>query len=143
MSDSKQKGEKTEAIVLAELMKRNLTVLQPFGENQRYDFVIETGGEFYALQCKTARREGGKAIFRTRSVRPSSEGYIRKDYGKEIDYFVVYCPANEETYLVSGDEASKNEMTLRIEPPGNNQSKGINWAEEYSIDAKLSELEGT
>jgi hypothetical protein len=48
-------GEKTEAIILAELIRNDLVVLLPFGDNQRYDFVVDNHGEFIRIQCKTGR----------------------------------------------------------------------------------------
>ena len=30
-------------------------MLRPVGDNRRYDVVIENGGQFYRVQCKTAR----------------------------------------------------------------------------------------
>gem|GEM_PF-3892884 len=34
-------------------------------------------------------------------------------------------------------------MVLREAAPKNNQSKGINWAEEYRIDAQIKSIQGT
>lgn len=44
MVHTKVTGDTTEAIVLAEFLKAGFPVLLPFGENHRYDLVIETGG---------------------------------------------------------------------------------------------------
>lgn len=38
---SKNKGELVEAVVLAELMKREIAVSLPFGDNQRYDMILD------------------------------------------------------------------------------------------------------
>lgn len=42
---TKQKGDVSEAVVLAELVKLGFSVLQPFGDNQSYDLVVEKGGK--------------------------------------------------------------------------------------------------
>jgi hypothetical protein len=39
-------GLRTEAVILAELLRRGYQVLVPFGVNQRYDLVIDLDGEF-------------------------------------------------------------------------------------------------
>lgn len=143
MGTSKARGEKTEAIVLAELVKRDIAVLLPFGENHRYDFVIELDDYFSRLQCKTARHEGDTIVFSTKSTRPRGTGYSRADYNDDINYFVANCRVNGRTYLVPIESASKGEMVLRVESPKNNQSKGINWAEEYRLDTVLRQIKGT
>jgi hypothetical protein len=78
--DSKSKGEITEAIVLSELITRGLNVLTPLGENQRYDFVVESDCTFLRLQCKTGRDDGNTLIFGTRSTRPRATGCDREGY---------------------------------------------------------------
>ena len=130
----KSRGEKTEAKLLSELVSRNFTVLSPFGEDHRYDYVIEKDGWFHRIQCKTGRYEGGKVIVSTKSTHPRRTGNSYEDYTNSIDYFLVYCWENNSAYMVPIEEASASEMVLRIEPPSNNQSKGINWADEYSLD---------
>jgi hypothetical protein len=62
-------GQRTEAIVLAELVKLGHRVLVPFGVNHRYDFAIDLGDRFLRLQCKTARLLGGRILFNAQSIR--------------------------------------------------------------------------
>jgi len=55
MANTKAIGEISEAIVLAEFLKMGFPVLLPFGDNQRYDMVIEAGGRF--LRGRTPLRQ--------------------------------------------------------------------------------------
>ena len=57
----------------SELVRRGFTVLLPFGVNQRYDLVLDVGGEFIRGQCKTGRLRQGSVVFSTaqRSVEHS------------------------------------------------------------------------
>lgn len=118
-------------------------MLSPFGENHRYDFVIEINDVFYRLQCKTGRDEGTVVVFSTRSTRPRGTGYSIEGYDDDIDFFITHSWKRDQTYLVPIEAASKNEMVLRTDPPENGQSKGINWADEYTLTAQLSQIEGT
>ena len=59
MVNTKAIGEVSEAAILAEFLKAGFPVLLPFGDNQRYDMVIEVSGRFLRVQCKTAFRAGG------------------------------------------------------------------------------------
>jgi hypothetical protein len=48
-------GERSEAIIIGRLGYSGYTVLKPYGENQRYDLVIEDADRhFWRVQCKTA-----------------------------------------------------------------------------------------
>src|SRR5216683_375046 len=109
-------GEKTEAIVLAELVKNDYTVLLPFGDNKRYDFVISTAAGFKRLQCKTGRLRDGSVWFRTSSTTSNTRGHRCRDYKGEIDYFVVYCYETKQTYMVPVDEAGIKQCALRVSP---------------------------
>ena len=55
MANTKAIGTISESVVLSEFLKAGFPVLLPFGDNLRYDMVIEAGGRFLSVQCKTAR----------------------------------------------------------------------------------------
>jgi hypothetical protein len=46
-------GLRTEAAVVAHLLRRGVKVLQPNGFNHRYDLVLDLDGEFVRAQIKT------------------------------------------------------------------------------------------
>ena len=62
-------GERSEAVIFAELVKRGHRVLIPYGNNHRYDLVIDVGGRFLRAQCKTGRLRDGVIRFNTVSTR--------------------------------------------------------------------------
>ena len=51
---SKDVGNITEVSCMLEFMKLGCVVLQPYGDCQRYDFVVEINNKFYRIQSKTA-----------------------------------------------------------------------------------------
>jgi PD-(D/E)XK endonuclease len=67
-------GERSEAIILAELIKRGHRVLVPYGTNHRYDLVIDVGKRFLRAQCKT-----GRVYALDIDEATSSEGALRVD----------------------------------------------------------------
>src|SRR3954464_13751222 len=81
-------GQRTEAIVLAELVKRGHRVLVPFGTNHRYDFVLDTDDGFVRVQCKTGRLRRGVIRFNTVSVRSNTKQAILRAYLGEADLFL-------------------------------------------------------
>ncbi|WVN41148.1 group I intron-associated PD-(D/E)XK endonuclease [beta proteobacterium MWH-UniP1] len=129
----KHVGEVTQAIILAELLKRGIAVSIPFGDNQRYDLIIELATGFQRVQCKTGRLKKGAIEFAVASSR-YHRGGRRVSYVNQIELFAVYCPANGKCYLVpAASLALKNQCSLRIEPAGNGQSKGIRWAIDFEL----------
>src|SRR5271165_5548066 len=124
MKNPKKKGEKTEAIVLAELIKRDYVVLLPFGDNQRYDFVVDIPPSgFKKLQCKTGRLRNGSVVFNVASTASNAKGSKNRNYKGQVDYFVVYCYENETTYLVPESVVGIKVCALRVADLPSNISK--------------------
>jgi hypothetical protein len=128
-------GQRTEATVLAELVRRGYRVLTPFGVNHRYDLVLDVGGRFLRVQCKTGRLRNGSVVFQTRSVRANRMGWYARAYSGEIDLFMVYCRALDRLYAVPVEVAPLGGGRLRVEPAANNQSRGIRWAADFELPA--------
>ncbi|QPV64588.1 hypothetical protein I7X12_08240 [Halosimplex litoreum] len=138
-SHPKAQGQKSEAAVLHELVQRNLTVLEPFGDNERYDFVVEIDDSFQRFQVNTGRLENGRVQFETRSSGTLTRKVKKEGYEGDADYFAVYSPDLEETYVVSVAEAPETTMGLRVEET-EKSSPNINWAEDYHIDTWREEV---
>ncbi|MDY6774767.1 MAG: group I intron-associated PD-(D/E)XK endonuclease [Halobacteria archaeon] len=135
----KQKGIKTEAILLSELVKRDLTVLTPFGDNERYDFVVEVEGIFHRVQVKTGRWENGGVVFETRSTGIHTYKTVRDTYQGDADLFGVYSYEEDTVYMVPVHETGSSQMKLRVDDPGIN-SPNINWADDYTLDSWIEGL---
>lgn len=127
-------GQRTEAVVLAELIKRGHRVLIPFGVNHRYDLVLDLGERFVRVQCKTARVEGNCVTFSCESVRSNTKVALRRGYRGDADLFVAYCPQTDRVYAVPVEETGTRIM-LRLSPPANNQKLGVRWATDYELPA--------
>src|SRR5215210_6393365 len=121
-------GQRTEAIILAELVRRGLRVLMPFGVNHRYDFALDIGDQFLRVQCKTGRMDNGTVLFNAQSIRSNMKRVLCRSYAGEIDLFCVYCPENNQVYAVPVGEATSTTARLRVSPPANGQKRGIRWA---------------
>lgn len=126
-------GQRTEAIVLAELVKRGHRVLLPFGVNHRYDLVLDLGDQFVRVQVKTARVRRNCVVFATRSVRVNTTRTFCRDYRGDADLFIAYCPDNDRIYAVPVDDATLTGISLRLRPTANNQQAGIRWARDYEL----------
>ena len=128
-------GQRTEAVVIAELVKRGYRVLLPFGVNHRYDLVIDGDDKFVRAQIKTGRLRNGAIVFSTKSCQSNTRRTVTRDYAGEAEIFLVYCPQTGQTYAVPVADAPKGYMYLRKGPTRNNQARRIHWAADYALPA--------
>lgn len=139
-------GDETQAMVLARLIQAGKQVLTPFGENVRYDLVIDEGDHFIRVQCKTGRLANGVVRFNACSYsyhHPSNQGSrpYQHHYRGQADVFGVYCSDLDAVYLVPVDDVGTRAGSLRVEPTRNRQVKRIRWAHEFEVGrAGLAQL---
>ncbi|EST24363.1 group I intron-associated PD-(D/E)XK endonuclease [Streptomyces roseochromogenus] len=129
----KARGELTEAIVLAKLIEYGYSVSMPFGDNRRYDMIVDDGRQLHRVQVKTARdgRNAGTIEFNTVSVHPISGRKTR--YDGQIEAFVAYHPGNHAFYWAPAAVCTGNVFRLRTAPAKNNQVYGTWLAEPYLL----------
>lgn len=133
-------GELSQAHIIARLLEAGYGVLIPYGDNLRYDLVIEDADEkFYRVQCKTGwiENDGAYIEFATASsyyhTKAGRTGHGRKDYRGQIDYFAVYCSDTRGVYLVPVNHVGLVGARLRLQPTANNQEKNVRWAKDYEL----------
>ncbi|MFC6725338.1 group I intron-associated PD-(D/E)XK endonuclease [Halobium palmae] len=136
----KSRGQRSEAAVLQILVEHGLTVLQPFGDNERYDLVVEENPDFYRLQVKTGRLENGRVQFDTRSSGTLTRSVEKETYEGQIDQFVVYAPELREAFVVAVEQAPETTMGLRV-ADAKKSSPNINRADEFEIDDWIASIE--
>ncbi len=118
------------------LHEEGYVVLQPFGENTRYDLVIDNGNCLRRVQCKTGRLRRGAVLFATCSCYAHHGSSVdpRRDYRGQVDDFAVFCPELGTVYLIPIDDLDVRTLgTLRVDPPANNQFKKVRLAKAYEI----------
>lgn len=132
---TKQKGNVTEMECILAFMKAGYKVSIPYGEDCRYDLVVDVNNHLYRVQCKTSgalkNPEDGFRI-KTKSVVITAHGIKETVYNKaEIDFFATVYEGN--CYLVPVEECGY-EKTLRYRYPANGQKKGISLAKDYLME---------
>ncbi len=127
----KSLGELSEGLILAYLLRLGWVVSIPFGNNQRYDMVVERNGELLKAQCKTGRIVNGCVQFATCSRNGVTQ--TRRAYHGEADIFLVYCHQNNAVYCVPVQETGKTNFNMRIEPTKGGTKSHIKWAKDYQI----------
>jgi len=138
--NNKTIGERSEAIIMAKLLEVGYGVLMPFGDNRRYDLVIEDAdGSFFRIQCKTGWVENSGAYiqFKTASsyyhTKAGRTSHGRRDYRGQIDFFAVYCSDTRRVYLVPVNHVGTANASLRLLPTANKQEKNVRWAKDYEV----------
>lgn len=134
--NTKEIGDKSEIIIFCELIKRGYQVLKPWGDRNRYDFVIDRGnGNFSRVQSKTGYIENSVVRFAPVSHTTKNGKNVKTTYSKdEIDYFIVYCRTNEQIYCIKIEDCPIDVCFLRLEPPQNGQKKKIRMAKDFLLD---------
>ncbi|SDK44911.1 group I intron-associated PD-(D/E)XK endonuclease [Natronorubrum texcoconense] len=141
LEEPQKRGQATEAIVRAAFAVCDVPVLVPAADDEPYDLVVEVGGRFHRIQCKTAyRKTAGTVAFETVCTRQRRERYDRRGADGRAEYFAVYDPINDNRYLIPVSDAASGTMEIRFRAPKNGQRDGLNWAEEYLFDERLEDL---
>src|ERR1039457_2020796 len=137
--NSKAKGEISEGHVIAQLLTHGYAPSMPFGDNQRYDLIVEDGAHLWRAQVKTARMRNGCLVFNCCSIDVNTQA--RRTYHGQIDIFLAYSPDTAKVYWVPISDATKTEMSLRLEPA---KPKGpkvtIRWAMDYELTSRATRI---
>jgi hypothetical protein len=93
-------GDRTTLAVMLALRDLGLGVLVPFGENARYDLVIDDGTSLSKVQCKTGRLRNGAVRWSVCSnyAHHRNPRVAQRDYQGEVDFFGVYCSETGGVY---------------------------------------------
>ena len=129
-------GDRTTLAVMLALREEGFEVSVPFGENSRYDLVIDDGVCISRVQCKTGRlRDGAVRWSACSNYGHHRSPHVRqRDYQGEVDFFGVYCRETQGVYLIPlADLPLRRQGALRVKPPKNSQRKRIRYAERYEI----------
>lgn len=137
--DSKHYGALTELQVMTYLFGLGYQVSIPYGDNARYDFILDINNKLYKIQVKSARLEDeGVYKIDCSRMRVNRNRNIRKHYtNEEVDFFATMI--NGKCYLIPQSEVSDSKR-LRFIPPKNGQIKGITFAKDYEAEIQINKL---
>jgi hypothetical protein len=139
-----QKGAIVEAEIAAAAIRMGVDVYRPVAEGGRYDLILDVGSALLRTQCKWAPRHDKVVVVRCYSCRRAREGLRRRVYGAtEIDAIAAYCPDIDRCFLLSPEQFdSRFQLLLRLAPTRSNQRLGVNWADDFDFEARLTGLLG-
>ena len=144
MLTTDQKGAVAELAIAHAAAELRVGVFKPLTDGERYDLIFDLRPQLLRVQCKWACRHRDVVIVRCRSCRRAREGLVHRGYTlDEVDAIAAYCAELDRCYFVPLDQfEGRSALQLRLAPARNNQQLGINWAEEFALDARLKTLLG-
>lgn len=123
--------------VATKLAANGITSSFPIGDSTRYDLILELNGMFARAQVKSRQSKNGflKIELSNKSTRRGKVIQKRYHLG-DIEAFIVYNRSNDSLYILPPEMLlqKKRGIRLRLEPPKNQQVKGILWATDYEHD---------
>jgi len=133
--NTSRKGDETEAVVVARLMRFGLSIAVPFGDSDRYDLLVDEGNRLHRVQCKTGSWVNGSVRFNLYTSTVRTDGRVDESYtADEIDAYAVYSADTDDVYWVPVEATGQGEMRLRVEEPHPKAPKSkINWASDYEV----------
>lgn len=131
--NTKQTGDVTEARIVTALLVEEYSVSIPFGDNDKYDLILDTTEELFRVQCKTGWIEDDVIRFKTASKTTFGGEVKMIDYDDFVDAFAVRCKDNEQLYWVPIEETGKKSTYLRLSEPQIDHPS-VKLASEYRFD---------
>jgi hypothetical protein len=93
---TKRRGEVAEAAFLHKAARLGFSVAKPWGESDRYDFILDNGARTWRVQVKSAHCDGKNGYSFHACGNVQSRTYTAAD----IDFFVAYIVPEDVWYVV-------------------------------------------
>jgi hypothetical protein len=131
------KGAIAETAIIHAAVRVRIDVYRPVFEGGRYDLIFGLGAKLFRIQWKWAVRQEDAVLVRCYSCRRSREGLVRRRYtAEEIDAFAAYCLELGRCFILPIDRfPAQSNVQLRLVPARNNQKAGVNWADDFDLEA--------
>lgn len=134
--NSKTKGNLGEIKIASEFIKYGCMVSFPFGDNARYDLIVDDGNSLKKVQVKYANSKNANGAWRCMCTSSKNHTTNKKldKYKDDVDIMAFYLPEIDTCLLFNIDEiGDKTAIYVRNEAPLNNQSNVI-YVEEHTFD---------
>lgn len=109
--NTKRRGEVAEAAFLHKAAALGFSVAKPWGESDRYDFIVETGGRFWRVQVKSAHSSAINGYSFHACGRVHSRRYTPAD----IDFIIGYVVPDNVWYVIPIAEFT-DKTTVKVFP---------------------------
>ena len=116
-------GDISEAFFIGEAIKNKFIVSKPFGNAEKYDFVLDFKNKLIRVQVKTANFFDKKCIGgRYMANIFSGKFHSAKKYNKkDVDYICLYVPATADWYIIPTNKLDS--LHISVYPHRNSNAK--------------------
>jgi hypothetical protein len=137
MLSSDRKGAVAELAIARRALELGIDVYRPVFEGGRYDLIFGLPGRLSRVQCKWVRSRHNVIAVPFDSARRTADGLLRRMYtAAEIDALAAYCADVDRCLLLPYERfEGRTQVHLRLRPSLNNQRIGVNWADDFSLEA--------
>ena len=129
LTTRKRRGEAAEAAFLAKASSLGFGVAKPWGDSERYDFILDSGQDFWRVQVKSTQR------YAESRYRVKASGWKATYTGDKIDFLVAYIIPENLWYVVPV-AAFASRKGLRFYPHGGRNSQFEKYREAWCLMAR-------
>lgn len=132
-------GITTELIVAQKFIEKGYIVSIPYGNNSRYDMIVDTDKNCYRIQVKHASiNTNGSYTVNTSNTISTTAGNSRKYYTKDDIDFIVTVIENQLVVIpVEMIEHSQSKV-FRVTLPQYGTKSNCNLIEDFSVERYIS-----
>ena len=94
LATAKRRGEVAEAAFLAKAASLGFGVAKPWGDSERYDFILDSGHHYWRVQIKSTEHFAGSRY------RVKAAGWKARYTPDEIDFLIAYIVPQNLWYIV-------------------------------------------
>ena len=136
--DQKRKGRITELMVYAKLLKYG-EVSIPYGDNCRYDCILDINNKMLKIQIKTAHKiTNTKFSIPFCNSRMSAHGVVKKYYTKEqVDFIATIW--KDQLLLIPITGENKTQMCISEVYPQNGIKSTVNLIQYFLPEVQLKQ----
>lgn len=138
--NSKDVGTLGEHIAIIELLKNDVIVSRPLGDNSRYDLVLDIGGTLYTCQVKSTNSASDELAEFFLQSSQAHRGGTRSSY--TVDVFCLVDIPKQAVFLYMNTD-NRTKLSLRYIDTGSRQlraSTQCTWAKDYTLERVLSQM---
>ena len=132
------KGLTTELIITQKFIELGFIVSIPYGNNSRYDLLVDTGDNIWKIQCKSSKlNENDSYIVNVSNGVYTATTHKTKHYTKEeIDFIVTVIEDQLVVIPVEMIENSKSKI-FRTKLPKYGPKSSCNLIQDYTVEKYL------
>jgi hypothetical protein len=116
LTTRKSRGEAAEAAFLAKATSLGFGVAKPWGDSERYDFILDSGHKFWRVQIKSTQRYTGSRY------QVKNSGWRTVYTARDIDFLIAYITPEDLWYVVPV-AAIASRQHLRFYPHGGRKAQ--------------------